>query len=117
MKPCGNGRFCGSCQKVVVDFTDKTLDEIHDYFNAHKGQHTCGHFHVRHTTRLNAWFSFLNYLEFALAKVKLQKVAMLLIGVLLFITGCKTTKATMHGGSRFLDRDKKPTTTVKQAYV
>jgi hypothetical protein len=88
MKPCGNGRFCGSCQKVVVDFSDKTLDEIHSYFDACKGEHICGQYQARHTTNTNPWFNILNKIEFALSRIRLQRVALFLITALLFLTGC-----------------------------
>ncbi|SHG82632.1 CarboxypepD_reg-like domain-containing protein [Chryseolinea serpens] len=37
------GRFCGSCKKVVVDFTKMGDAEIVDFFRA-KPTHTCGRF-------------------------------------------------------------------------
>ncbi len=44
MIPNENGRFCGSCQKTVVDFTTKTEQEIIDYFATHTRKHICGKF-------------------------------------------------------------------------
>ncbi|AFM04369.1 hypothetical protein Fleli_1984 [Bernardetia litoralis DSM 6794] len=38
------GRFCGSCQKLVIDFTQMSDTEIINYFKEYKGQNTCGHF-------------------------------------------------------------------------
>lgn len=38
------GRFCGSCQKLVIDFTSMSDTEIINYFKEYKGQNTCGHF-------------------------------------------------------------------------
>ncbi len=35
MTPGKDGRFCGSCEKTVVDFTKKTNEEIAAYFLAH----------------------------------------------------------------------------------
>lgn len=43
MSPQGNGRYCGSCQKVVVDFTSKTNEEILEHIKANAGK-TCGTF-------------------------------------------------------------------------
>lgn len=42
--PAANGRFCGSCSKVVVDFTKMSDIEIVDFFT-NKPAHTCGRFH------------------------------------------------------------------------
>jgi hypothetical protein len=44
MSPDGQGKFCVSCQKIVVDFTHMSTDEIKDYFLSHRNQKTCGHF-------------------------------------------------------------------------
>ena len=38
------GRFCGSCQKLVIDFSQMSDTEIINYFKEYKGQNTCGHF-------------------------------------------------------------------------
>lgn len=38
------GRFCGSCAKTVVDFTQKSAKEVQDFFIKNKGKRVCGHF-------------------------------------------------------------------------
>jgi hypothetical protein len=43
MTPAEQGRFCGSCQKTVVDFTLMTDNELLDYFSKAPA-HTCGRF-------------------------------------------------------------------------
>lgn len=43
MTICGNGRFCGVCQKTVYDFTDKSQKEFDDIVLRHDGQ-ICGRF-------------------------------------------------------------------------
>ncbi|OQP49163.1 hypothetical protein A4D02_29660 [Niastella koreensis] len=43
MTPQEQGRFCGSCQKIVVDFTLMTDAALLDYF-AKASSHTCGRF-------------------------------------------------------------------------
>lgn len=42
MTPNDNGRFCGSCSKNVVDFTNMLPDEIQMYFQQHNN--VCGRF-------------------------------------------------------------------------
>lgn len=42
MTPNDNGRFCGSCSKNVVDFTNMLPDEIQVYFQ--KNSNVCGRF-------------------------------------------------------------------------
>jgi hypothetical protein len=44
MTPKEQGRFCGSCQKTVMDFTLMTDKEILDHISK-AGSHTCGRFY------------------------------------------------------------------------
>lgn len=44
MTPNQKGRFCNSCAKTVVDFTQKSPKEIQDYLIENKNQRVCGHF-------------------------------------------------------------------------
>ena len=44
MTPNEQGRFCGSCQKTVVDFTHFSAEDIQNYFTKHYGQKVCGRF-------------------------------------------------------------------------
>jgi hypothetical protein len=44
MTPDEQGMFCGSCQKIVVDFTVMGDKELLDYISKVAGQHTCGRF-------------------------------------------------------------------------
>jgi hypothetical protein len=37
-----NGRYCGSCERVVIDFSSYTRDEIIEYLNSRNGEKTCG---------------------------------------------------------------------------
>ncbi len=39
------GRFCSSCSKTVIDFTQKSKEEIQDYLIENKKQPVCGHFY------------------------------------------------------------------------
>lgn len=45
MIPNEKGKFCKSCAKTVVDFTQKTSKEIQEYLLVNKGQRVCGHFY------------------------------------------------------------------------
>ncbi len=44
MTPDANGKFCNSCSKSVIDFTNKTDTEIHNMMIARKNERICGHF-------------------------------------------------------------------------
>ena len=43
MQPSENGRFCGSCEKEVIDFRTWRTDELVDWFNK-TDRKVCGHF-------------------------------------------------------------------------
>lgn len=44
MTPVDMGSFCGSCAKIVVDFTHMNDKEVINYFETHAQQKTCGRF-------------------------------------------------------------------------
>lgn len=44
MTPMEQGRFCGSCEKIVIDFTKMSDKELLNYFTKAAGQPVCGHF-------------------------------------------------------------------------
>lgn len=44
MAAAESGKYCSSCEKVVVDFSKMNDAEIKDYFTVHRAQKTCGRF-------------------------------------------------------------------------
>ena len=87
MTPGKDGRFCNSCNKIVVDFTNKSLNEIQTHLTSSSLQ-VCGRYSMRHTSAANKWESFLNRFEITLSKYRMQKVALFLITIVLFLSGC-----------------------------
>ena len=81
MTPNSEGKFCGSCSKTVVDFTQMSKDEIHTYFKQKSGENTCGHFYASQldvTKKVSPYvFKRINYW------------ATLLLGLFLPLTSCK----------------------------
>lgn len=51
MQANNDGRFCLSCQKTVVDFTQMTDVEIIAFFEQHKGQKICARMRKNQTNR------------------------------------------------------------------
>src|SRR4051812_42826979 len=51
--PQVEGRFCGSCQKTVIDFTSMTDEELLNYFQHQQGS-ICGRFNPFQTDRVIA---------------------------------------------------------------
>lgn len=50
MTPENQGRFCGSCRKTVVDFTQMTDRQLQQWFSLHQGS-VCGRFHQEQLDR------------------------------------------------------------------
>jgi hypothetical protein len=44
MTPKEQGRYCDSCEKIVIDFTKMSDNELLNYFTKAAGQPVCGHF-------------------------------------------------------------------------
>lgn len=44
MTPSNDGRYCASCEKVVVDFTKMNTGAIKDYFRNNVSSEVCGRF-------------------------------------------------------------------------
>ena len=53
MSPAEKGRFCGSCQKEVVDFTQMTKEEITEFFIKKTSELTCGRFENKQIEAIN----------------------------------------------------------------
>jgi len=85
MQPDATGKFCGSCCKSVVDFSNKTDTEIRDILMEYKGRKVCGHFKKTQVDRpLNIRINF-NNLPKNMSSTKAFAVAIFLVfGTLLF---------------------------------
>ncbi len=66
MTPNQQGAFCGSCQKSVVDFSKKTLEEIKNFFSEPKGK-VCGRFEEKQLQELtfDDFFARFRYWNFS----------------------------------------------------
>lgn len=60
MTPGDRGRHCGQCSKMVMDFTDWTIEEISAYLYAQRHQSVCGRF--RDDQLQNDYFSPETYI-------------------------------------------------------
>jgi hypothetical protein len=83
MTPEEQGRFCGQCCKVVVDFTSMNENQIVDYLSRNREQRVCGRFRTEQVKSPRIRFQF-NVQRFAAA-------LMLVFGSLLF-TSCSGIK-------------------------
>lgn len=91
MQPDAKGKFCSSCSKSVVDFSNKTDAEIKTILIEHKDQKVCGHFRKTQIDRpLNLSLDPGN-LPYHVSITKTFAIALFLVfGSLLF--SCKDEK-------------------------
>jgi hypothetical protein len=82
------GGFCGSCQKVVVDFTSMSDEQIVSYFKS-RPSHTCGKFRPAQLTQYPLYSNTTHFLR----APSLLKVAALSLG---FLFGSRETTANIH---------------------
>lgn len=47
MTPNEKGKFCNSCAKTVVDFTQKSIPEIQEFLLENRNKKVCGHFYKK----------------------------------------------------------------------
>ena len=80
MSPKEKGRYCLSCNKVVVDFTEMTIEEIHEYFLEKRKEEVCGIFNVNDIANTNQYW---------LTRYK-NIVASFFLGSMLFLGSCFT---------------------------
>ncbi len=53
MTPNEQGAFCGKCVKTVIDFTNKSIDDIKDFFTQKSKEKVCGRFKTQQLTSLS----------------------------------------------------------------
>lgn len=79
MTPDAQGRFCGVCQKSVIDFTGKTPDEIARMLSERLGQKVCGRFQKEQlTTTYRLEIPLKRYTTMRLSPVKTFTLALLI---------------------------------------
>jgi hypothetical protein len=85
MTPDANGKFCNSCSKSVIDFTNKTDAEIHAMMMERKDEKVCGHFKKTQVNRPLALTIPFHTLPRNLSPARAFAVALFIVfGTLLF---------------------------------
>jgi hypothetical protein len=105
MVPDTKGRFCDVCQLSVIDFTEKTPEEIRAYLSCQSGERVCGRFKSG-DVRTGAQPSGSGF-------SKMARVLSALVLGLLIITGCKTRKPSHTTGAPLMDDAHDKTESVK----
>jgi len=88
-----DGRYCRSCEKVVVDFTQMSRAELNEYFEKHKGNDICGRAKNSQLEKQNRYEVFLLEAGQRIKKkvnIKPLRGALLaaISGLLTFTTSC-----------------------------
>jgi hypothetical protein len=102
MTPNEKGRYCGICNKTVIDFSKMSKIEIQDYFrNIANGSKICGSFNSKQlnpkSKRISIQTWSIDLYQNASDKLKnplFRKCALFLIGIVLILTGCKSNTRT-----------------------
>ena len=101
------GAFCGACQKNVVDFSKKTLEEIKTFFNERSGnQSVCGRFREKQLQAL----SFEDFIADFMGWKYIRKAALIVFfvfGWCLFASAQIKERPEDHimGGIRYIPPD------------
>jgi len=93
MSPSSGGRFCASCEKVVIDFTQMSTEEVKNYFQASISQEVCGRFKSPQVGEGSKLEKFIwNLKERIQSSISFVPVRIALVGLLTglsaFMTSC-----------------------------
>jgi hypothetical protein len=83
MTPNEQGRFCGSCKKTVVDFTNFSTEDIQNYFTKHYGQKVCGRFKKQQLNSIDIQIPSVIFNQISLSR-KFALALLLVFGTTLF---------------------------------
>jgi hypothetical protein len=91
------GRHCAACDKIVVDFTIMSTDELKRFLHENRGAKTCGYFKTLNTTAPK-WYqkpllNLHNRIEIGFPKNRVRIGLLLLISGMIYLSGCSTRTA------------------------
>lgn len=89
--PTQKGAFCGSCQIDVVDFSDKSPDQVKSILKENSGQHMCGRFKKSQLEELNNDFYAWDNQSTRTFQSKFLYACLVVFGMTLF-TSCNLSE-------------------------
>lgn len=109
MVPDSSGKFCASCEKIVVDFSKMSDNEIENYFATYKNQKTCGRF-LQSQVERPLKTSSKDYFHLLFNKISatgfVRSVIFLLAGSIIWLGSCvKKQSPVMLGEPAYTDPD------------
>ena len=93
--PNEQGAFCGKCVKTVVDFSNKSIEEIKDFFIGKQDEKVCGRFEKTQLTSLSFDAFFNEFKGFNFTK-RLAVILYFTFGVWLFNTSSASAQTKIH---------------------
>lgn len=70
MQDDANGKFCDKCSKCIIDFTDKTEEQIENFLKKENGNEICGRITTKSLSAAAAGIVLMTNLTFAQAQAK-----------------------------------------------
>lgn len=125
--PNEQGAFCGKCVKTVVDFTNKSIEEIKDYFIGKQDEKICGRFEKAQLTSLSFDAFFNEFKGFSFTK-RFTVIVYFTFGMWLFNASSASAQTTIHekgdvqvikvepqimGGARYIEPKKDSVSRIK----
>jgi len=95
MTPNEQGAFCGKCVKTVVDFSNKSLDEIKEFFTGRGAEKICGRFEEKQLTALSFDAFFEQFRRFEFTK-RLAVILFFTFGMWLFGASTASAQSNEH---------------------
>jgi hypothetical protein len=95
MTPNEQGAFCGKCIKTVVDFSNKSLDEIKAFFAGKQDEKVCGRFEKTQLTALSFDAFYNEFKGFNFTK-RFAVILYFTFGMWLFNASSVSAQTTIH---------------------
>jgi len=93
--PNEQGAFCGKCVKTVIDFSNKSIEEIKEFFTAKQDEKVCGRFEKTQLTSLSFDAFFNEFKGFNFTK-RFAVILYFTFGMWLFNTSSLSAQTTIH---------------------
>ncbi|MBN4070924.1 T9SS type A sorting domain-containing protein [Crocinitomix catalasitica] len=111
MTPTEKGAFCQKCSIDVIDFTEKSPDEVKSILRETDGKHVCGHFGVEQLEGLNGGYSHWQGQSRGTFQSKFLYALILVFGMNLFSYGQQEQELIMTLGQVRVDWSEEDDTT------
>lgn len=111
MTPNEQGRFCGSCQKTVVDFTRFSTHDVQNYFTKHYGQKVCGRFKNEQLSAINIQIPSYIFIQISASK-RFALALLIVFGTTLFSCTDNNGNNANIGKVELVDSISKPKETI-----